>query len=115
MPDHYGFLTLSIQPFKRLDISITGTYTGEMFVAHFAGYIPQDKLEITPAFLDLNLAIAYTITLKSDLNLKLSAGIKNILNHYQTDFDKGSQRDANYIYGTMQPLTFFLSARFASN
>ncbi|MDR1725745.1 MAG: TonB-dependent receptor [Bacteroidales bacterium] len=115
MPDKYGFLTLNIKPWRFLDFALTGTYTGKMYVPHFAGYIPKDKLEHVPSFFDLNLNIAFTIPLNSDLNLKLSTGVKNIFNSYQNDFDKGADRDANYIYGTMQPRTFFLNAKITMN
>ncbi|MDR0790336.1 MAG: TonB-dependent receptor, partial [Bacteroidales bacterium] len=115
MPDDYGFITLNVKPAHNFDISASGTYTGKLYVPHFAGYIAQDKLEQSPSFFDLNLSLSYTIAIDANINLKISGGVKNIFNSYQSDFDKGADRDANYVYGTMQPRTIFLSAKIATN
>ncbi|MDR0789718.1 MAG: TonB-dependent receptor [Bacteroidales bacterium] len=115
MPDDYGFITLNVKPAHNFDISASGTYTGRLYVPHFAGYIAQDKLEQSPCFFDINLSLSYTIAIDANINLKISGGMKNIFNSYQSDFDKGADRDANYVYGTMQPRTIFLSAKIATN
>ena len=113
-PDSYGFLSISAQPIKPLNLSLTGTYTGEMLVPHYAGYIAQDKLERTPDFFDLNLTANYNFKLSNSLGLQLNAGVKNIFNSYQSDFDKGVNRDAGYIYGPMQPRTIFVGLKLVS-
>jgi outer membrane receptor for ferrienterochelin and colicins len=41
--------------------------------------------------------------------------MKNILDSYQNDFDKGINRDAGYIYGPMQPRTVYLGLNLFSN
>ena len=43
--------------------------------------------------------------------MQLSAGVQNIFNAYQTDFDKGWNRDSNYIYGPSQPRSVFLGVK----
>ncbi|NIK73229.1 outer membrane receptor protein involved in Fe transport [Thermonema lapsum] len=43
--------------------------------------------------------------------LSASAGIQNLLNAYQKDFDRGAQRDSNYIYGPARPRTFSIGIR----
>ena len=53
-PDYYGYLTLTSSPVKRLDLSLSGTYTGSMIVPHYAGYIENDRMETTPHFFELN-------------------------------------------------------------
>jgi outer membrane receptor for ferrienterochelin and colicins len=68
-----------------------------MYVPHFAGYIANDKLEKTPDFWDLGLKASYDFVLNKGAGLQLSAGVKNIFNSYQSDFDKGENRDAGYI------------------
>ncbi|MFV0500385.1 MAG: TonB-dependent receptor [Bacteroidales bacterium] len=113
-PDSYGFLSISAQPINPLNLSLTGTYTGEMLVPHYAGYIAQDKLERTPDFFDLNLTANYNFKLSNSLGLQLNAGVKNIFNSYQSDFDKGVNRDAGYIYGPMQPRTIFVGLKLVS-
>jgi outer membrane receptor for ferrienterochelin and colicin len=35
------------------------------------------------------------------------AGVKNILDQFQSDLDKGMDRDAGFIYGPATPRTFF--------
>jgi len=37
------------------------------------------------------------------VNLDVSAGVSNIFNSYQNDFDLGSTRDSGYIYGPNLP------------
>lgn len=37
------------------------------------------------------------------MNLEISAGVSNIFNSYQSDFDKGPKRDSGYIYGPSLP------------
>ncbi|NLE64106.1 MAG: TonB-dependent receptor, partial [Bacteroidales bacterium] len=111
-PDSYGFLTTVYSPLKGFDIALSGTYTGSMLVQHFAGYIPDDKEEKTPVFFDLNFKLSYNIELKEKMVLQINGGMKNILNSYQKDFDKGVLRDAGYIYGPSLPRTVFIGLSF---
>ena len=37
------------------------------------------------------------------LTLDISAGVSNIFNSYQNEFDLGSTRDSGYIYGPSLP------------
>ena len=39
--------------------------------------------------------------------LEISCGVKNILDQFQRDIDRGEFRDANYIYGPTIPRTWF--------
>lgn len=112
-PDSYGFLMLNYSPVKRLDLSLTGTYTGKMLLQHFAGYIETDREEVSKPFFDLNFKISYGINLKANKILELSLGMKNILNSYQKDFDQGELRDAGYIYGPVLPRSLFAGVKFS--
>ena len=119
-PDYYGYFTLSGSPFKNFDWSLSGVYTGKMYVPHFApdfseipvdypySYIENDVLERTPEFFDLNVKVNYTFILKDHLKLQLNAGVQNILDEFQKDLDKGGYRDSGYFYGPTAPRTFFL-------
>ena len=111
-PSTYGYITAVYSPVKALDLSLSGIYTGSMLVQHFAGYIPEDTEETTPAFFDLNLKVAYNFRLKENVTLQLNVGMKNILNSYQNDFDKGEFRDAGYLYGPTLPRTIFAGLKF---
>lgn len=106
-PDHYGFLTIDYTMFDALNIALSGTYTGSMLVQHFAGYITEDVEVITPDFFDMGIKIAYDLKLSNNSVIQFNAGVKNIFNSYQNDFDQGADRDAGYIYGPSLPRTFF--------
>ena len=42
-----------------------------------------------------------------------NAGIQNIFNAYQDDFDKGADRDSGYIYGPSLPRSFFVGVKIS--
>ena len=107
-PDVYGYFTSTFTPVKRLAISFTGTYTGTMLVQHLAGYIPEDREEKTPDFFDLNMKVAYDFPLYKSVTLQVNAGVQNIFEAYQSDFDQGKDRDSKYIYGPGMPRAVIL-------
>jgi outer membrane receptor for ferrienterochelin and colicins len=106
-PSTYGYLTAFYKPIKELNVSLSGTYTGSMLVQHLEGYISEDMEFETPEFFDLNIKIAYDFKINLSGSLQLNAGVKNIFNAYQKDFDQGEFRDAGYIYGPGLPRTYF--------
>ena len=110
-PDHYGYVLIDIQPVRDFTISVNGKATGSMLVPHLAGYIPQDRMEKTPSFWDLGFRLAYDIHLYKHYCLEISCGIKNVLDQFQHDLDRGEFRDANYIYGPTVPRTCFAGLR----
>lgn len=110
-PDVYGYMTSTFTPFANFSASLTGTYTGSMLVQHLAGYITQDEEVKTPDFLDMNMKVTYDIQLYPSLTLQLNAGVQNIFQAYQKDFDKGANRDANYIYGPNLPRSYFVGCK----
>lgn len=110
-PNQYGYLTAMYQVDKNFNISLSGTYTGSMLVQHFAGYIPNDMEVNTPSFFDLNVKLSYDFKLKGSAKLQLNGGVQNIFNSYQNDFDKGTFRDAGYIYGPSLPRSFIFGLK----
>jgi len=112
-PDFYGYLTATLNPVKPLNISLTGTYTGSMLVQHFAGYVVEDCEVKTPDFFDMTLKVAYDFKLYKSVTLQLNAGVQNIFDAYQDDFDKGADRDAGYIYGPGVPRSFFMGCKIS--
>ena len=110
-PDYYGYFTLTSSPVKMLDLALSGTYTGEMIVPHYAGYIENDRMETTPHFFELNFKAGYTFVLRDHIKLQLNAGAQNILNSFQRDLDKGEFRDSGYFYGPTQPRTYFVGIK----
>jgi outer membrane receptor for ferrienterochelin and colicins len=106
-PDNYGYMLLDVHPVKDFTISINGKATGSMLVPHLAGYIAQDEETLTPSFWDLGIRLAYDVHLYKHYCLEISCGVKNVLDQFQKDLDKGPYRDAGYIYGPSTPRTYF--------
>ena len=111
-PDTYGYFTIKYSPIKPLSIAMSATGTGNMLVQHLEGSgVDIDTAVVTPAFFDANLKVAYDFKLYDYACLELSAGIQNIFNSYQSDFDKGELRDSGYIYGPMLPRSIFAAIK----
>ena len=106
-PDHYGYFLCNIEPTKNFHIVTNGKVTGSMLVQHFAGYVPEDEEVITPTFFEWDVKLCYDIPLYKHYTLEINAGVKNILDNFQKDIDKGMDRDAGYVYGPATPRTFF--------
>jgi len=111
-PDLYGFITANYSVTRSLNASLSGTYTGHMLVQHLAGSgVSVDEAVTTPQFFDLNVKLSYELKIFKTACLELSAGVSNLLNSYQDDFDKGYLRDSGYIYGPMLPHSIVLGAK----
>ena len=111
-PDHYAYFTATADITKQFKASLFGNYTGQMLVQHNAGYIAEDRNEITPSFWDMGAQLAYKFHLTNSINLELSGGVKNIFDSFQNDIDRGANRDSVYIFGPMMPRTYFLGLKF---
>ena len=111
-PNKYGYFTATFTPVKRFTASITGNYTGSMLIGHAAGSgIEEPKAVDTPDFMELNMKLAYDIPVSKYLTLQVNGGIQNITNSYQKDFDKGWNRDSNYIYGPSLPRSYYVGVK----
>ena len=106
-PEHYGYFLCNIEPVEHFHIVTNGKVTGNMLVQHFAGYVPEDEEVTTPTFFEWDIKVCYDIPLYKHYTLEINAGVKNILDNYQSDIDQGMDRDAGYIYGPATPRTFF--------
>jgi outer membrane receptor for ferrienterochelin and colicins len=113
-PDCYGYLSADIHPTKHWDISATGTYTGSMLIAHAAGSgVSKDIAVNTPQFLDAGLRTAYSFQIVSGVKAEAAIGVKNIFDAYQDDFDRGVNRDSDYIYGPSLPRSYYGSLKLS--
>ncbi len=112
-PNTYGYFTATLTPLKHFTASLSGTYTGNMLVQHLAGYIPMDKAVKTPDFFDMNIKLAYDFHIYKDINLEVNAGVQNIFEAYQSDFDQGPNRDSAYIYGPATPRSYFAGIKIS--
>ena len=113
-PDYYGYFTFTSAPAKNFNFSLSGTYTGEMIVPHYAGFITEDRMETTPHFFDLNVKFNYTFVLHDHIKLQVNTGVQNILNHFQPNLDQGEFRDSGFFYGPTQPRTVFVGFKIAN-
>ena len=115
-PELYGYTTLSYTPIAALKLSYNGVFTGQMYVPHVIEAQSGEQVIVkSPNFYEQNLRAAYTFSLKDNYKLEVFAGVKNIFDQYQKDFDKGKDRDADYIYGPQHPRTYFMGLKLSLN
>lgn len=123
-PNVYGFLATQWRPYRPLTINISGLYTGRMYVPHVTG--PQKfpdtesetlftytEIKRTPSFWDINVKISYDFPLNKGTILQVFAGVQNLFNQYQRDFDIGALRDAAYVYGPTRPIMPFFGVKMS--
>ena len=103
-PNSYGFFTLDLDLMENLSFSTSGTYTGKMLVPYFGPLTDPEEGELrqSNSFFDSGIKLSYNIKLNGS-KLQVYGGIKNIFNAYQSDFDRGIDRDPVYIYGPTLP------------
>ena len=114
-PDVYGYYTLNYVPISNLNVSLSGVYTGSMYVPHVVD-VESEKTVIkkTKDFFEQNMKVSYDLDIKDNC-IQIYSGIHNIFNAFQKDFDRGAFRDAGYIYGPSRPQTFFIGATYKLN
>lgn len=142
-PDNYAYFVASYKPTHDLTFSINGNFTGSMLTGHeipteedgtltpygkgTSADIHSDRLMNgpdqkattygprtfeTPTFFELGAKISYDFHLLGN-DLQAYVGVKNVLNAYQDDFDRGPARDSAYIYGPMSPRSFFAGIKLS--
>lgn len=115
-PKSYGYLSTDYTFLLRFRLSVNGNYTGKMLIPYFGTQLPQGvsgELRETNPFLDMGAKISYSTKMGGVL-LEFYAGIKNIFNSYQKDFDYGIDRDPTYIYGPISPRTIYAGLRMGN-
>lgn len=114
-PNTYGYFTATYLPIKPLSIALSGTYTGAMLIPHevVPGYLEKPITVNTRDFWDVGLKVAYDFKLYKSVNLQANAGVQNMFNAYQDDFDKGAKRDSGYMYGPSLPRSFFAGVKIS--
>jgi len=105
-PNQYGFFAVDWDFYKKFCLSATGNYTGRMLVPYFGTENPDGELRESQSFFDLGTKLSYKIKLNG-ASVEFSGGVKNIFNAYQSDFDKGADRDPAYMYGPVSPRTVY--------
>lgn len=115
-PNNYGYLIIDWQASKKLGLSSTGNYTGQMLIPYFGLKIAdptKGELRTSENFFDFGLKARYDIKLNG-ATLQLFAGMKNIFNSYQSNFDSGVNRDPGYVYGPMNPRTLYFGLKIGN-
>ncbi len=103
-PDVYGYFTINWEIIHHLRATVTGTGTGPMLVQHMEGSGTDVDLAVnTQSFFDASVKLSYDFRLFNRVDLTVTAGVSNIFNSYQKDFDLGPRRDSGYIYGPALP------------
>ncbi len=113
-PNTYGYFTASFTPVKRFTASVTGNYTGSMLIGHNAGSGVETPVAVnTPKFMEVNMKLSYDFPVYKYLTMQVNGGIQNITNAYQKDFDKGWNRDSDYIYGPSLPRSYYVGVKIS--
>ncbi len=113
-PNVYGYFNSNWNLNKVLKLDLTGTYTGSMIVPRVvseSGFL--DLVDSNP-FFDMNVKASYHLEVREEFHLEFSAGVKNVFNSYQSDFDSGPGRDSDFIYGPAAPRSVFLSIKLGN-
>ncbi len=114
-PSNYGYLTFDWQPDKKFGMSATGNYSGEMLIPYFGlnAATNEGELRKSKSFFDMGIKVHYQMKING-ASIQFYAGVKNIFNSYQTDFDSGIDRDPGYVYGPMTPRTPYIGFKLGN-
>ncbi|MFP4527675.1 MAG: TonB-dependent receptor [Candidatus Kapaibacterium sp.] len=114
-PDLSMNLVLNWEISDDLALNSTTKYLGPAFLPHetqmdeSTGIIPLIKSD---SYLVIDFLINYDLQLAQKNKLQLSFGIKNLTDAYQSDLDRGVDRDPAYIYGPSLPRTAFFGINY---
>ena len=110
----YGYFTAAIKPWRTLAVDVTGSCTGEMLVQHMAGSgTDRDVAVTTPRFFDMGVRLSYDLRIYKEFTMQFYAGVQNLFNAYQKDFDRGADRDSGYVYGPSLPRSWFVGVKLS--
>ena len=116
-PQRYGVTKVTYDLPWGVQLFVAGKLTGPMEVPHIVsdrntGALMRNDLKRTPYFFDMDLSISKTWELPHNTRLTASAGVRNVLDAYQSDFDRGAYRDSDYIYGPRLPRNFYTGIKY---
>lgn len=111
-PDSYGYFLINAEPNHYWNLTLNGTYSGEMELPHLIN--PENEytiIEKSNPYLDLGFRVERHLHIDKNVDFVVFTGMKNILNHYQNDFDAGINRDAGYVYGASYPRMIYFGVK----
>jgi outer membrane receptor for ferrienterochelin and colicins len=109
-PRRYGNVSVRWNTERGWEAFAGVRMTGSMQAPHYAGFIPQNRLETTPPFTTVDLSVGRRFAF-GGRTLTVTASARNIGNSFQRDLDRGPLRDAAYVYGPRFPRSLGLLAR----
>ncbi|MCK3683638.1 TonB-dependent receptor [Maribellus sp. YY47] len=116
-PNTYGYLSMNYNPVPVFNIAATGNFSGPMLVPYFGPSIADPdagELRESTSFFDAGIKFSYDIKVADNARVQLNAGVKNIFNSYQKDFDSGVDRDPGYMYGPLTPRTLYFGLKIGN-
>lgn len=116
-PEHYGYASMNWSATNRLELALSGNYTGSMLVPYFGPRLenPENGILVdSDSFFDTGIKMSYTFPILKLGKAQINAGIKNLFNSYQDDFDTGIDRDPAYIYGPGTPRTVYFGIKLGN-
>ncbi|MCT4601095.1 MAG: TonB-dependent receptor [Marinifilaceae bacterium] len=123
-PDNYGFFSIDYDITKSLCFALTGNYTGKMLVPYHGENFTKEEisnkansndgvLRESDNFFDLGCKVRYNFSF-NETKVELYTGMKNIFDSFQSDFDRGVNRDPGYNYGPMNPRIFYFGIKIGN-
>lgn len=109
-PDVYGNASVTVRELLPVDVFVGARLTGSMLAPHFAGAVPDDRLESTPVFVQVDASLSRQLS-DGRVPLSLTLAARNLTDAYQRDLDQGPLRDSAYVYGPRFPRSVVLSLR----
>ncbi len=76
--------------------------------------IEGETLKKADGFIVADILFSYDIHFGNETEMQFYAGVNNIFNQIQKDYDKGMYRDAGYIYGLSLPHTINFGIKFGN-
>lgn len=112
-PEFYGNAALIYKTSRAVDLRFAIRHTGTMEVPHYAGFIPEDRLDESPSFTTFDVGATWMIPLgRPGQQISLTGGVRNLTNEFQEDLDQGPNRDAGYVYGPRFPREFYVGVGY---
>lgn len=112
-PNRFGFIRLSFEISEGFDIFTSARYTGSMYVPHEVAVegVEEPHLDLVESkeFVEFDVTLSKKLQIFDKVTSVLSIGVKNLTDAFQNDLDHGYTRDPGFVYGPMQPRTFFVN------
>jgi outer membrane receptor for ferrienterochelin and colicins len=112
-PNLYSYIVGTYRFNHVWELNLSGNYTGSMQQPYESGLQRPLGIYTTSDFMEINTNISYKIPV-NEMNLEIQAGIQNMFNSFQNDFDFGMDRDVAYMYGPVRPRTFILGVKIGN-